>query len=228
MSEKVDHLLRAIWLMQEQDQTVDSERVFPQESDADHTTAKFLEENDFISLKNGIVTLLPKGRQKAETLIRGHLLAERLLSDVLQVSEKEMTKSACAFEHILSPEVTDSVCTFLGHPPVCPHGITIPRGKCCLKFTTQIRPLVHRLKDMEIGEQASIVFIAPGREKTLERLAIFGMVPGNCIRLEQKKPAYVIQVDETVLALEPDLCKGIYVKKANGDPSQFNREKGNC
>jgi DtxR family Mn-dependent transcriptional regulator len=65
---------------------------------------------------------------------------------------------------------------------------------------------------MEIGEQASIVFMAPEREKTLERLAIFGVVPGHGIRLVQKKPAFVIQVDETVLALEPELCEGIYVK----------------
>lgn len=216
MSERADHLLKTIWLMQEKC-IVDSDKVFAQVPIQVKATAKMLERNGFISVKNGMITLLQEGQKKAETLIRRHLLAERLLSDVFQVSDQEMTKSACAFEHILSPEVTDSVCTFLGHPPVCPHGIAIPRGECCSKFAKEVKPVVHRLRDMAIGEDARIVFIAPGRNQTLDRLAIFGVVPGNRIRLEQKRPAYVIQIDETVLALEADLCEQIFVKKTNSE-----------
>jgi DtxR family Mn-dependent transcriptional regulator len=216
MSDRADHLLKTIWLMNEKC-IIDTESVLAQVPIAAHATAKLLERNGFISMKNGTITLLPKGYQKAEQLIRRHLLAERLLSDVLQVSDKEITKSACAFEHILSAEVTDSVCTFLGHPPVCPHGMAIPRGACCTKFTTEVKPVVHRLKDMEIGEQASIVFIIQGRNKTLDRLAIYGVVPGNKVRLEQKRPSYVIKVDETVLALESNLCEEIFVKKISAE-----------
>jgi DtxR family Mn-dependent transcriptional regulator len=40
-------------------------------------------------------------------------------------------EQACYFEHILSPAVTDSICAFLGHPRLCPHGRPIPRGACC-------------------------------------------------------------------------------------------------
>jgi DtxR family Mn-dependent transcriptional regulator len=214
MRERADHLLRTIWLMREKC-IVDADSILSQAPSSAKATAKMLERNGYISIQNGTLTLLPKGKQKAETLIRRHLLAERLLSDVLQVSDKEMTKSACAFEHILSPEVTDSVCTFLGHPPVCPHGIAIPRGPCCAKFTKEVKPVVHRLKDMEIGENARIVFMAPDRNKTLDRLAIYGVVPGNVVRLEQKRPSYVIKVDETLLALESDLCAKIFVKRVN-------------
>ncbi|MFQ5866152.1 MAG: metal-dependent transcriptional regulator, partial [bacterium] len=214
MSERADHLLKTIWLMREKC-IVDADNILSQVPFSAGATAKMLERNRCISIQNGILKLLPKGKQKAEILIRRHLLAERLLSDVLQVSEKEMTKSACAFEHILSPEVTDSVCTFLGHPPVCPHGIAIPRGSCCAKFTKDVKPVVHRLKDMEIGEKARIIFIVPERNKTLDRLAIYGIVPGNVIRLEQKRPSYVIKVDETLLALESDLCAEIFVKRVD-------------
>ncbi|MFQ6115474.1 MAG: metal-dependent transcriptional regulator [bacterium] len=214
MSERADHLLKTIWLMHEKC-IVDADSILSQVPSSARATAKLLERNRYISIHDGTLKLLPKGKQRAETLIRRHLLAERLLSDVLQVSDKEMTKSACAFEHILSPEVTDSVCTFLGHPPVCPHGITIPRGPCCAKFTRDVKPVVHRLKDMEIGEKARIVFIAPERNKTLDRLAIFGVVPGNVVRLEQKRPSFVIKVDETLLALESDLCGAIFVKRVN-------------
>lgn len=216
MSQKADHLLKTIWLKHEKC-VVDSENILTQVSKSDQATAKMLESQGYISMKDGTIKLLPKGYKKAESLIRRHLLAERLLSDVLQVSDNEMAKSACAFEHILSPEVTDSVCTFLGHPPVCPHGLSIPQGPCCAKFTKEVKPVVHRLKDMEIGEQAHIVFIAPGRNKTLDRLAIFGVVPGNIVRLEQKNPSYVIKVDETLLALESNLCKEIFVKEIKNE-----------
>ena len=43
-------------------------------------------------------------------------------------SESEIEQQACKFEHILSPEATDKICTFLGHPRTCPHGAPIPPG----------------------------------------------------------------------------------------------------
>jgi Mn-dependent DtxR family transcriptional regulator len=48
-------------------------------------------------------------------------------------SESEIEQQACKFEHILSPEATDKICTFLGHPRTCPHGSPIPEGDCCLE-----------------------------------------------------------------------------------------------
>ena len=52
--------------------------------------------------------------------------------DVLAIrDEGSIEKNACTFEHILSPEVTDRICTFLGHPRTCPHGSPIPEGDCC-------------------------------------------------------------------------------------------------
>jgi Mn-dependent DtxR family transcriptional regulator len=51
-------------------------------------------------------------------------------------SETEIEQQACKFEHILSPEATDKICTFLGHPRTCPHGAPIPRGGCCDKASS--------------------------------------------------------------------------------------------
>ena len=74
----------------------------------------------------------PKGQARARDVIRRHRLAERLFMDVLNIhDEQEIESSACKFEHILSPEVTDRMCTLLGHPDACPHGSPIPRGECC-------------------------------------------------------------------------------------------------
>lgn len=87
-----------------------------------------------VSLGDGsmMVELTARGRQRAADIIRRHRLAERLFTDSLALdSETEIEEQACKFEHILSPEVTDKICTFLGHPETCPHGAPIPRGQCC-------------------------------------------------------------------------------------------------
>ena len=81
-----------------------------------------------------IIDFTPTGRQRAMDVIRRHRLAERLFTQTLQVeNEEEIEQQACKFEHILSPEVTDRICSFLGHPETCPHGSPIPAGECCEK-----------------------------------------------------------------------------------------------
>jgi len=41
-----------------------------------------------------------------------------------------------------------------------------------------------------------------------------GITAGSIIRLLQKKPSFVIQVEETAIAIDPDIAKEIYIKKA--------------
>jgi len=89
---------------------------------------------DAVSVGDGsmIVELTPRGRKRAADIIRRHRLAERLFTDSLALdSETEIERQACKFEHILSPEATDKICAFLGHPHTCPHGAPIPPGPCC-------------------------------------------------------------------------------------------------
>src|SRR3984893_15916906 len=91
-----------------------------------------------VSIGDGsmIVELTAKGRQRAADIIRRHRLAERLFTDSLAMdSETEIEQQACKFEHILSPEATDKICAFLGHPRTCPHGALIPPGPCCKRRT---------------------------------------------------------------------------------------------
>ena len=85
-----------------------------------------------VTVHDGLEEFTPKGEARARDVIRRHRLAERLFMDVLNIhDEDEIEQSACKFEHILSPEVTDKMCTLLGHPDACPHGSKIPRGECC-------------------------------------------------------------------------------------------------
>src|SRR3954471_11981306 len=81
---------------------------------------------------NDVVDFTERGLQRATDVIRRHRLAERLFTQTFKVhNEQEVEAQACKFEHILSPEATDRICTFLGHPETCPHGSAIPPGPCC-------------------------------------------------------------------------------------------------
>lgn len=87
-----------------------------------------------VSTETGSEEFTTAGQARARSVIRRHRLAERLFMDVLSIrDEDEIEESACKFEHILSPEVTDRMCTLLGHPESCPHGSPIPKGECCVE-----------------------------------------------------------------------------------------------
>ncbi|HLK51977.1 MAG TPA: iron dependent repressor, metal binding and dimerization domain protein [Candidatus Angelobacter sp.] len=79
-----------------------------------------------------MIIFTEKGHKRAEDVIRRHRLAEQLFTQTFHIhDEKEIAEQACKFEHILSPEATEHICSFLGHPRTCPHGSPIPLGDCC-------------------------------------------------------------------------------------------------
>jgi DtxR family Mn-dependent transcriptional regulator len=171
-----------------------------------------LEAGGFVSLDGARVQLTGEGERRAREVVRRHRLTERLFNDLLLMGDEATERQACEFEHILSPEATDSVCTLLGHPPTCPHGKPIPPGDCCGTFRRTVRPLVTGLPSFDLGARGRIVFIAPRFHDRMDRLAALGVIPGSEIRLHQRSPAFVIEVGETTIALDPEIAAEIFVK----------------
>jgi DtxR family transcriptional regulator, Mn-dependent transcriptional regulator len=209
--EKEDELFEIIWTLREEgnqgrDQVVQGCTI--PECD---TILNDLAKHGWIELKGETVELLPKGEKRARELVRRHRLSLRMFYDLFALDGAEA--EACKFEHILSPEVTDSVCTLLGHPPHSPDGKPIPRGECCTMFRQEMKPLVAPLADLTPGEQGKIVFITPGSHSRLDRLSAMGVVPGSVVKLHQKRPSYVLQLGETMIAVDKDITKEIFVKK---------------
>jgi DtxR family Mn-dependent transcriptional regulator len=157
--------------------------------------------------------LSPLGTSKAQEVVRRHRLTEVLLHSVLEVSDASVESTACQVEHILNPEVTEAVCTFLGHPPSCPHGRAIPRGQCCEAALATVEPLIVPLARLAIGEEAKVAFIHTKRHAYLQRLSALGLAPGRALRLRQAQPALVIHVGETELALDSQAGHEIFVKR---------------
>jgi DtxR family Mn-dependent transcriptional regulator len=210
--ERIEEMLELLWTLKEGGQ--DALQIVLEKS-IDENPKEVLEElakQGLAREEDGKVKLTPDAERIAREIVRRYRLAEVLLAQVLELEDKDVQDTACKFEHVLSPRVTDSICTFLGHPPVCPHGKPIPRGPCCLRAETQLKPLVCRLTDMDVGAEVSIVFIAPIQHQTLDRLGGYGVVPGSTLRLHQKKPSFVVQIGETTVALDEEIAKEIFVR----------------
>ena len=77
------------------------------------------------------VYLTEAGSRRARDVVRRHRLAERLFTDTFAIEDAEAQAQACRFEHIITPELDQRICSFLGHPKTCPHGNPIPPGSCC-------------------------------------------------------------------------------------------------
>jgi DtxR family Mn-dependent transcriptional regulator len=212
-AERVEELLELIWTMREKGVS-DLGQLLETTPDVEaNHILRLMIRDDLFNVDGNRVILKERGEEKAREIIRRHRLTERLLSEIFEMSEEKVEEEACKLEHILSPGVTESVCTFLGHPPTCIHGKPIPRGECCVKFKKEMKPLVIPLEDLGLGEEGRIVFIAPKSHQRLDRLSTLGIVPGSLIRMHQKNPSHVLQIGETTLALDKDIVKDIYVKK---------------
>lgn len=212
-NERIEEALELLWLLEE-DNHHELERFRLNSDDPDiDSLIELMTRKGLINIRDGMIFLSEEGSDKARALIRRHRLAERLFTDVFKMKVDQVESDACKMEHILSEELTDSVCTFLGHPPACPHGKPIPRGECCEKYRTEVTPVVVRLLDLEIGSEGRIVFIIPSEASRIGRLSSIGIAPGSIIRLIQKVPSYVIQIEETTIALDPEIAKDILVKR---------------
>ncbi len=211
--ERIDEALELIWKLHEENhQDITYFKHSAEDDDVESLILKLKAEN-LIIISEDTVKFTEKGRAHARGLIRRLRLAERLLKDVFELRNDTVIDDACKMEHILSEELTDSVCTFLGHPQTCPHGYPIPRGECCKKYKVEVKPVNTRLSDFEVGSKGKITFIVPTKSLRLSKLNALGITAGSEIRLLQKNPSYIIQIDETTVAIDPEIGNEIFIRK---------------
>lgn len=169
-----------------------------------------------LSVDNEVVTFSALGEKEAVKLIRAHRLAERLLTDVLLIEkDNEIENQACAMEHVLIPEVVDNICTVLGHPRTCPHGLEIPTGPCCRERERRAAPAVLSLDRLRSGESGRILYIETTDHDRLDKLTSFGMLPGTILKVHQRQPSLVIIMGETQLALDRQIAQNIHVVRTS-------------
>jgi putative ABC transport system ATP-binding protein len=137
---RFDHLLEQIWICGEEGKPALVEilratgpagnlPVLPDEPAA--RVLGRMSDLQLVELQNGAAQLTSGGSRRARDVVRRHRLAERLFKDTFAIDDAEVHNQACKFEHIISPELDQRICSFLGHPKTCPHGNPIPPGDCC-------------------------------------------------------------------------------------------------
>ncbi len=215
---EIDEHLETLWHLWENDESnVDQFRNHTSEGSADDIL-QILQSEDYIAIDGKKVQLTSKGAAAAEQIIRRHRLAERLLTDVLGMESGDIETGDCEFEHILAPEIVDSICTLLGHPRECPHGGRIPEGECCRQTRKTIFSAVVPLPDVEIGEEVKVAYVKTASNSRMHKLSHFGVVPGTKIALHQRYPSFVIKLENTQVALEQNIAEEIYVWRPEGAP----------
>ncbi|HWR98946.1 MAG TPA: metal-dependent transcriptional regulator [Candidatus Methanoperedens sp.] len=161
--------------------------------------------------------LTEAGEEAARQVIRRHRLAERLLHDILHMAVEATEESACEFEHMLADQVTESICTLLGHPRECPHGSPIPEGRCCREARRSVESLVVPLTRLAAGEEAKVAYLSSASPSRLHKLMAFGIAPGMRVRVHQHYPTLVVQCEHTQLAMEEEIARDIHVWREGSD-----------
>ena len=214
MSEhKIEEILEAIWTAEEKGLSEIADIKKETKVEVSNKILDDLSKDGFVTIADEEVKFTDRGREKAKSIIRRHRLAERLLSDVLKRSAEETEDTACEYEHFLAPEITEGICTLLGHPKYCPHGMKIPPGECCIQARKTVESVVIPLSKLNTGESGKIAYITTQSHPRLHKLLSFGFTPGLMIQLHQKSPTFIIECDKAQLALEKDIAEDIFIWK---------------
>lgn len=161
------------------------------------------------------ISLTDQGRVLADSVIRKHRLAERLLVDVIGLPWHKAHIEAGRWEHVISDEVELRLVELLGNPTTCPHGNPIPGA----------------VGDDDVqAEQVSLAEVQPGDTVRLERITEeveldmaslvyldeHGLIPGRSafVRRRAADGTLTLDVDGTAVDLDSALCHQLFVAVA--------------
>lgn len=218
LSQRAEEILEDLWVAAEEKSPEDLEQgpensEQGEESFAQADPAVFeLVDLGLVSREQGRLSLSAHGLKEAESVVRRHRLAERLMTDVLDIRGALLEENACRFEHLLREEVEESVCTLLGHPRECPHGKPIPIGPCCKRVSSEVRSLVLPLSELAAGEKGRVAYLRTELSRRLQKLLTLGILPGVEIKLLQRFPSFVLRMGHSELAIDREMAEGIQVR----------------
>ncbi len=155
------------------------------------------------------VQLTDKGRTLAESVVRKHRLAERLLTDVIGLPWNKAHVEACRWEHVISDEVEARLVELLEHPTTCPHGNPIPG-------TGAARDDLFALTQSEPGDSVRLERVTELVEIDMESLTYLSdhdFTPGKGAIVRSKAPdgTLTLDLEHGSIALGPSLAAQLFV-----------------
>ncbi len=205
-----EEYLERLWEMKEKEQVSVRDLEEAMASDFDRKFIEELSMDGLVVFTDGErnIGLTVDGESQARQIIRAHRIGERLLFDVFG---EEFEKGACEFEHTKTIELVDGICTLLGHPRNCPHGMPIPEGDCCRRLAKTTNNAVVSLVEMEIGQSTRVAYIESRDDHRMHKLNGLQIRPGVLIRLHQRYPCYVVECEGGNIALDDNIAASIRV-----------------
>lgn len=122
---------------------------------------------------NKDVLLTDKGRKSAESIVRRHRLAERMVVDLLEIDPHKAHIEAHRLEHAISPELEQKIVTRLGNPTTCPFGHPIP-GSGYVAYKRSMT-----LEKARPGQTLVLDRVPEDDDVLLEYLVANGFMPGQ-------------------------------------------------
>jgi DtxR family transcriptional regulator, Mn-dependent transcriptional regulator len=133
-SEHIEMYLKAIWHIKEKKQEVKVSSIAKMLNISQPSVVQMLHklnEEKLVSYEKGNNTMkmTSEGEKIGKRMVRNTRLLEVMMKESLKIEIDE--EMVCGIEHHMKEIFTDAICTLLKHPRTCPHGYSIPLGKCC-------------------------------------------------------------------------------------------------
>lgn len=155
--------------------------------------------------------LTGSGRAIAETLVRRHRLAERMLTDILGIPWHLCHEQAEDWEKVMTPEVEDAILAKLEGEPTCPHGNPIPGAPNSIRWS-QLKP-VAAMAPEESGRLTRLLEDVELNHDVLKYLEDKNLMPGRSLRLVSEAPdgTLTLEVEGNEVTLGSVLADNLWV-----------------
>ncbi|MCA1726703.1 MAG: metal-dependent transcriptional regulator [Actinobacteria bacterium] len=162
------------------------------------------------------LTFTAEGRRAAETLVRRHRLAERMLIEVIGIPWHRAHEEATVWGHVISDEVEARLIRLLDDPATCPHGNPVP-GTARAVDHSDLRPL----HDFKAGDRVRLERLTEDLELELAVMRFFeesGLMPGADIDVRGVSPdgTMSLAVGGVTSALGAHLADNLWVRPSAG------------
>ena len=113
------------------------------------------------------------GRVSAESILRRHRLAKKLVVDVLKVDLPQSHEEAHRLEHAISPYLENKIVDLLGNPTTCPFGHPIPGS------SYEAKDGLLTLDEAKVGSSYIVDRLPEDDRELLEYFVGNGFLPGS-------------------------------------------------
>jgi DtxR family Mn-dependent transcriptional regulator len=173
---------------------------------------KRLRDEGYVEARGRSLILTDQGRLVAESVVRKHRLAERLLTDIIGLPWEKAHLEAGRWEHVISDEVEERLVEVLGHPTTCPHGNPIPGAG-------GEEPALVALSESRRGDHVRLARVTEQVEidlPSLSYLSAHGFVPGVEAIVASRAPdgTLILDLGARTIALGPGLAQQLFVTAA--------------